>query len=308
MNKKRIWIDCDPGIDDAAAIFAAIASDEIEVVGISTVCGNATLENTYNNARNLVHLANADIDVYKGCSKPLNQELVTAPYIHGENGLSEVILKPSSKKHTNIHVVDALYDAYCKDDDLIVVAVGPLTNIALACLKYPKLKKVKNLIIMGGGFRHGNYTPSAEFNIYVDAVSAKIVFDNYENIKLFPLDVTMQAYISYDEMDELAKINHIGKFLVECFETSKKFCQKINLPGVCLHDLCTIIYLINNDLFEMDEAFVNVEIQSDLTYGQTISDLYSDKQFEYKNCEVYLSVKRKEFIDYFFTLIKKLPR
>lgn len=305
MNKKRVWIDCDPGVDDAAAIFAAIASDEIEVVGISAVCGNATIENTYNNARNLVFLANADIDVYKGCIKPLNQKLITAPYIHGENGLSEIVLKTSTKKHTDIHAVDAIYDAYCKDQDLIIVALGPLTNIAHTFLKYPKFKEVKNLVIMGGGFRHGNYTPSAEFNIYVDAISAKIIFDNFDNIKLFPLDVTMQAYISYSEMETLSKINHIGKFLVDCFQTSKKFCEKIKLPGVCLHDLCTIIYLINESLFEMDKAFVNVETQSDLTYGQTISDLYSDKQYEQKNCEVYLSVKRKEFIDHFFSLIKK---
>ena len=297
MIPKKIWIDCDPGVDDMSAIILAYRMG-LDIVGISSVAGNATHENTYRNARDIVAFMGATTPVYGGAKKPLMRELETAPHVHGENGLGNLTIEASGAPHEEKKAWDALYEAACRYDDLTVVAVGPLTNIALALLKYEDLaEKLGEIAIMGGSAKFGNATPKAEFNIYADAEAAKIVFDSGLFVHMFGLDVTLEGYLTDDERAHLAEVSpREGGLIARAFEHMGAFIRSLGLPGVCLHDALPILNLGYPELFTSDTAHVDVETKSTLSYGQTVTDLYSDRQYEPKNARVYLSIDREKFL------------
>lgn len=300
MNTMPVWIDCDVGVDDAVAIMAAHALPHLKLIGISTVAGNATLENTYQNAHRMNGLMHTTYPVYRGAAQPLARPLHTGTYFHGENGLGGVELPiPENAVFRPETAWDALYAAAQKHPHLLrLIAIGPLTNVAIAFSKYPDLPQLlHSVLIMGGAVVGGNVTPAAEFNIYTDPEAAKLVFDADVHVVMCGLDVTMKATLLPEDWDELAATGSAaGVFVRDAMQTPWQNVQKRGLAGVAMHDSCPVLYLTNPELFRAEEAGVVVETRSTLTLGKTVTDLYSDKQFERKNATIVLDVDRPRFI------------
>lgn len=300
MSKIPVWMDCDTGTDDAVAIMLAHKLGEIDLLGISTVCGNTIQENAYWNTHRINGLMGAAYPVYRGAEKPLVIPLVTAAYVHGENGLGDVELPVT--RNAVVHsesAWDALYEcAKAHPGELRLVPTGPLTNIAIAFTKYPDLPGMLHSInMMGGSAGPGNITPAAEFNIYADPQAADIVFRCGAPINMFGLDVTTQAYFEMADVDELeASGKDAGIFVKAILMHSYKILAKYGVKGFCMHDSCPVMYLAHPELFKGEEAGVVVETRGTITNGKTITDLYSDKQFSFSNATVMLHLDRDRFI------------
>ena len=293
-------MDCDTGTDDAVAIMLAHKLDEIDLVGISTVCGNTIQENAFWNTHRINGLMGTAYPIYRGAEKPLVIPLVTAAYVHGENGLGDVELPvPENAVIQQQSAWDALYAwAKAHPKELRLVPTGPLTNIAIAITKYPDLPELLHSItLMGGSAGPGNITPAAEFNIFADPQAADIVFRCGAPIVMFGLDVTTQAYFEMADVDELAASGkEAGIFVKAILMHSYKILAKYGVKGFCMHDSCPVMYLVHPELFEGEEAGVVVETRGTFTNGKTITDLYSDKQFPFSNAMVMLKVDREKFI------------
>lgn len=300
MKKIPVWMDCDTGTDDSVAIMLAHKLEAIDLLGISTVCGNTIQENAYWNTHRVNGLMGTDYPIYRGAEKPLVIPLVTAAYVHGENGLGDVEIPiPESAVVRPEKAWDALYAcAKAHPHELRLVPVGPLTNIAIAFTKYPDLPRLLHSInMMGGSAGPGNITPAAEFNIYADPQAADIVFRCGAPINMFGLDVTTQAYFEMADVEELAASGKpAGMFVKAILMHSYKILAKYGVKGFCMHDSCPVMYLAYPELFEGEEAGVVVETRGTITNGKTITDLYSDKQFPFRNATVMLKADREKFI------------
>lgn len=298
MNQLPVWIDGDPGVDDAAAIMVAHNREELQVVAISAVAGNAPLEKTARNALCLCDMLGADYPVYRGASGPLMREYADGAEFHGADGMGGVTMAEPKREAEKEAACDALYEAAKKyEGKLCVVAMGPLTNIALALSKYPDLKDmVDRIAIMGGSVTRGNRTPCAEYNIFADPEAAQILFRSGAKIVMCGLEVTERAYLTPAELEALRSTEK-GEFY---YQASKHILEK-NLeaghPGFCIHDVCPVLYLAKPEMFTGEMAGVFVETLSELSLGKTVSDLYSDKQFEEKNTFVVLDLDRAAFVE-----------
>lgn len=310
MRNYPVWLDCDVGVDDAIAIMAAHALPEIDLLAISTVSGNAPLDKTFSNAHRMNGLMKTHYPVYRGASRPLIVEPQYAPAFHGENGLGGVELPmPEDAEMHDTPAWDALYDCAKKHPgELRLIAIGPLTNIAIALTKYPELSTLLHtILIMGGAASGGNVTPAAEFNIYADPDAAQIVFKSGVPIVMCGLDVTLQAQLTPQDWDELEALGTpAGKFTKACLQKAWSFLQPIGFAGVAMHDTCPVMYLAHPELFEAEEAGVYVETKGAITRGKTVTNLWSDKQFEKKNAQVVLKVDRSRFIAILKDCIRKI--
>jgi inosine-uridine nucleoside N-ribohydrolase len=301
MSKRiPLWIDTDTGVDDAAALLVACREEGLELRGVSAVAGNVELFHTFENARRVLALAGrADVPVYPGASRPLARELHTAPYVHGEDGLGGAPLPPSPAPEQTLPAWDALYaEAVAQKGALEVAAVGPLTNLAIALGKYPRLKTLlRRVLIMGGAAKGGNVTPAAEFNIYADPHAAQAVFRAGIPLVMCGLDVTMSAYLT---PEEVAAVGAHGTPACRFFEQSTRLamavCERYSGAGLCLHDVCPVLYVTQPQLFGGQEAGVFVETRGRITLGKTVTDLWSDRGFEHKNAFVVLTVDRPAFV------------
>ena len=310
MNKFPVWLDCDVGVDDAIATMAAHALEAIDLLAISTVSGNASLEHTFSNAHRMNGLMRTHYPVYRGAARPLIADPLPASHFHGSNGLGDVELPmPQDAALSDTPAWDALYDcAKQHPGQLRLIAIGPLTNVAIALTKYPALKTLLHtILIMGGAAVGGNVTPAAEFNIFEDPEAAQIVFKSGVPIVMCGLDVTMKAMLYPEDWDELAATGTVaGKFTRDCVQCAWTFSQKYGLSGVAMHDACPVLYLAHPELFKAERAGVYVETQGSVTRGKTVTDLYSDKQFETKNAMVVLGVDRDKFIGVLKDCIRKI--
>lgn len=301
MNKIPVWMDCDTGTDDAIAIMLASYLDDLSVQGISTAAGNTTQENAYWNTHRINRLLATNYPIYRGAEKPLITPLVTGEHIHGKNGLGNVVLPlPENPAVQKESAWDALYVcAKAHPHELRLVTTAPLTNIAIAFTKYPDLPGLLHSVnMMGGSAGVGNITPAAEFNLYVDPQAADIVFRSGAKINMFGLDVTLQAGLSLEELDELAASGRpAAVFTKECLMYSRPVLSKYGETGFTMHDSCPVMYLAHPELFEGEEAGVAVETRGTITNGKTVTDLYSDKQFPFKNVMVMLKLDRNKFMD-----------
>lgn len=311
MNKFPVWLDCDTGVDDAIALMALHALDEVELVGISAVCGNALLDNTFSNTHRVCGLIGASYPIYRGADRPLYGEPHVSTAFHGQNGLGDVELPiPDTAVMHDKPAWDALHEAaLAHPGALQLIAIGPLTNVAIALTKYPDLASLLHtILIMGGSASVGNVTPAAEFNIYVDPHAAQIVFKSGVPIVMCGLDVTLKAVLTPDDWDELAATgSKAGNFTRSCLQQPWRMLQAMGFAGVPMHDSCPVLYLVHPELFSAEEAGVYVETQGTITQGKTVTDLYSDKQFEKKNATVVLDVDRDRFIGILKDCIKALP-
>ena len=280
LGAQKIIIDTDPGQDDAVAILLALASpDEIEVLGITAVAGNVPLSLTERNARIVCELAGRpDIAVYAGCDRPLRRKLVTAEHVHGKTGLDGPELPEPKIKLQEKHGVDFIIDTILQEPEnsVSLCPLGPLTNIASAILKQPKIvSRIKQIVLMGGAyFEVGNITPTAEFNIFVDPDAAKIVFEAGIDMVVMPLDVTHKALVTGERNEAFRRLKSpVGIAVAEMTDFFERFDkEKYGSSGAPLHDPCVTAYLINPKIFSGKKINVAIETKSELTLGMTVAD------------------------------------
>ncbi|EMM5417382.1 ribonucleoside hydrolase RihC [Citrobacter amalonaticus] len=267
-----IILDTDPGIDDAAAIAAALFAPQLDLQLMTTVAGNVSVEKTTRNALQLLHFWNADVPLAQGSAKPLLRSLRDAAYVHGESGMEGYDFVEHDRQPLAKPAFIALRDALMSaPEPITLVAIGPLTNIALLLMHYPECTfNIRRLVIMGGSAGRGNFTPNAEFNIAVDPEAAARVFQSGIEIVMCGLDVTNQAMLTPDYLASLPTLNRTGKMLHALFSHYRSGTMR---TGVRMHDLCAIAWLVRPELFTLKPCFVAVETQGDYTAGTTVVDI-----------------------------------
>lgn len=274
---RNVILDCDPGHDDAISIIiGASKRSELNILGITTVAGNVEVDKNTRNALQVCEMINLDAPVVEGAVRPLVRESAVAPEIHGETGLDGPVLPAPVKKKLQGHAVDFIIEEVKKSTEKVtLVPTGPLTNIALALIKDPSIKdNIDEIVLMGGG-TFGNWTPAAEFNIYVDAEAAKVVYESGVPVTMFGLDVTHQVIADEAVISRVAQIdNDIAGFVKELLiffaETYK---NHFGFSGGPIHDACTTMYLLDPEMFTFEDVNVTIETKGEATYGMTVVDL-----------------------------------
>ncbi|MEM8824347.1 MAG: nucleoside hydrolase [Pseudomonadota bacterium] len=276
--KRKIIIDTDPGQDDAVAILLALASEELEVLGISAVAGNVPLSLTQVNARKVCELAGrSDVPVYAGCDRPMVRDLVTAEHVHGKTGLDGADLPEPQMALAESHAVDFLIETLRAEptNSVTLCPLGPLTNIGTALAQAPDIaQRIERIVLMGGAyFEVGNITPAAEFNIYVDPEAARTVFTSGVPLTVVPLDCTHKALTTRARNDAFRQIGPIGEVVAGWTGFFERFdMEKYGSEGAPLHDPCVIAWLLKPKLFSGREINVEIEVDSPLTRGMTVAD------------------------------------
>jgi purine nucleosidase len=276
---RKIIIDTDPGQDDAVAILLALASPELEIIGITAVAGNVPLPLTEKNARKICELAGRpDIKVFAGASRPLTRALVTAEYVHGKSGLDGPDLPEPTMPLQRQFAPDFIAETIMRapDGEITLCPLGPLTNIALALIREPRIApKIREIVLMGGGFfEGGNVTPAAEFNIYVDPEAAKTVFASGVPITMMPLDVTHKALTSRVRVERFRAMGtKAGTATAQLLDFFERFDErKYGTDGGPLHDPNVIAFLLKPELYSGRQCNVEIETGSALTLGMTVID------------------------------------
>lgn len=310
-KQQKIIIDTDPGQDDAVAILLALASPELDILGITAVAGNVPLKLTEKNARKICELAGKpDTKVFSGAIRPLVRELVTAEEVHGKTGLNGPQLPEPTMKLQPQYAVDWIVETLMTEEagTVTLCVLGPLTNIALALIREPKIaKRVQRIVLMGGGyFEQGNVTPSAEFNIYVDPHAADVVFRAGIDIVMMPLDVTHKALTKKSRVERFRKLGtRVGVATAEMLDFFERYDEeKYGSDGGPLHDPCVIAWLLQPDLFKGRQCNVTIETLSELTMGATVVDWWGVTK-KPKNALVMRDIDDDGFFD---LLIERLGR
>ncbi|MCP9312890.1 pyrimidine-specific ribonucleoside hydrolase RihA [Liquorilactobacillus satsumensis] len=307
---EKIIMDCDPGQDDTIALIMAAAAPELELLAVTTSAGNQTPDKTLNNAmRVLTLLHKSDVPVASGNQKPLLQELMIAPQVHGKTGLDGAILPEPNFAPQQMPAVELMAQILERQPEPVTLVVtGPMTNIALFLQIYPYLKgKIKQLVCMGGAMDYGNFTPTTEFNIAVDPEAAKIVFEAGIPLIMAGLDVTYQAQIYPEEIAEISKIkNAVARSVAGQLAFYGTFYaqEKWGFKGIPLHDPCTIAWLLHPEYFEKKQYHVEVETKGEFTRGQTVVDRW-DLLHKPQNVGVLTKVKRAAFVNLLLSSLRK---
>lgn len=313
MAPRPIIIDTDPGQDDAIAILLALASPEVDVLGITVVAGNVPLKLTEMNARKICELAGKpETKVFAGCARPMMRSLVTAEEVHGKTGLDGPELPDPAMALQDQHAVDWLVETLraAAPGGITLCTLGPLTNVAAALVKAPDIAgKIAEIVMMGGGFfEGGNVTPAAEFNIYVDPHAAHVVLSSGVKITMHPLDVTHKALMTRTWIDSLKALgNRTGAAAAAMLDFYERFdMEKYGEDGGPLHDPCVLAFLLQPDLFQGKDCNVQVETGSELTMGMTVVDWWgvSGKP---ANCHVINQIDAAGFYSLIHDRLARLP-
>jgi pyrimidine-specific ribonucleoside hydrolase len=298
---ERILMDCDPGHDDAIALLLALASPELELVGVTTVAGNQTLEKTTANAiRILDFVGREDIPVAAGAEAPLLRDPFVAAYVHGETGLDGPDLPPPQREPLAQHAVDFLAERVA---GTTLVSVGPLTNVALMLARYPEARP-ERLVIMGGSIGLGNVTPAAEFNIWADPEAAARVFAAGLDLTMIGLDVTHQALLMTDDAERLRVSGRTGRMVAELYDFFHRFhADTYGFGGSPIHDAVAVAHVFRPELVQTEHRHVAIECSSELTRGRTVVDLLH-RTGEEPNAHVGVGVDGRSFVE---LLLERLP-
>lgn len=308
---KKVIIDCDPGHDDAIALMLAVGHPEIEVLGVTTVAGNQSIEKVTSNALSVLSAAGAtNIPVAKGSGRPLVRLSQTAGTIHGQSGLDGPEL-PRARMHLDPrHAVQFIIDTVMAHppNSITLVPIGPLTNIGLAVRLEPKLvSRVKEVVLMGGALYGGNWSASSEFNILVDPESANIVFNEEWPVTMVGLDATHQALASNEVVERIAAIGSTQATFVKelLIFFSKMYLEAQGFSEPPVHDPCTIAYVIDPTILKTQKMPINVELTGSLTAGMTVADARYPIP---KNChtQVATGLDKDRFWDLIIDAIKNL--
>lgn len=307
MDKRKVIIDCDPGIDDALAIILALKSKEIEVVGITTVSGNVeSLQGAKNALKVLKLLGRLDIPVYLGESKPIKRELVTAQDTHGEDGLGETFLEEVSSEYIRENGVDFILNTLKNQENVSIIALGPLTNLCRAIEKDSEtFHRVKEIVSMGGAYKsHGNCSPVAEFNYWVDPHGAREFLKKFNGeFTMVGLDVTREIVLTPNLREMIHQFNdEIGDFIYDITRFYVDFhWEQERTLGCVINDPLAVEYFINRELCEGFKAYVDIACE-DISMGQSVVDV-ADFYKKRKNVFVLDKVNSKEFIIIFLNKI-----
>ena len=273
-----LLIDCDPGHDDAMALLLALASPEVEVLGITTVAGNQTLEKTTANAlRVLEFVGRAEVPVAAGADRPLLREPYVAAYVHGESGLEGPDLPAAQGRPVEQHAVDFLAERILGSArPVTLVPVGPLTNVALLLARHPDAAaRLERIVLMGGSMGLGNVTPAAEFNIWADPEAAARVFASGLDVTMIGLDVTHSALMTREHAERLRASGRTGRMVAELFDFFHRFHRETyGFEGSPIHDAVAVAHTFRPGLVETVERHVAVDCASELCRGRTVVDLW----------------------------------
>lgn len=279
MNKRKIIIDCDPGIDDSLAIMLALTSPEIEVLGITIVCGNSPVEMGFENAKKILKQMNRlDVPVYMGEPRPLKRDYVNALDTHGADGLGESFLPEVPGYQQEIGAVDFLSKALIKEK-VSVIALGPMTNLARLIQKAPAaFDQIEELVSMGGSFKsHGNCSPVAEYNYWCDLDAAALVYDtlhqNGKMIHMIGLDVTRKIVLTPTLLEYICRLNkETGEFIRKITKFYFDFhWEWEHIIGCVINDPLAVAYFLNPDICQGFDSYVQIETGG-ITLGQSVVD------------------------------------
>lgn len=305
--KIPVIIDTDPGMDDAIAIFLAFSADNLDIRALTTVAGNIPIEKTTRNTLDLVGYMGKKAKVSKGAERPLIRTLETAEWVHGSTGLGTLVLPKNSAEIYEKKAWDTIYEeAQACNGKLQLICLGPLTNIAITLTVHPDIKdKIERITLMGGSSYLGNTTPSAEFNIYVDAEAADIVFKSGIPITMVTLDATNKSVVYENEMKEIHSIeSKISDAVKELLDFNAGFRKKSEgLGGAIIHDALAVAAVIEPTIIQKESYYVAIETEGKLTYGRTVIDMNRSTKND-PNAEVSLGLDRERFVDMLKEMMK----
>ncbi|EMT6576098.1 nucleoside hydrolase [Providencia rettgeri] len=291
---KKIILDCDPGHDDAIALLLAYGNPDIDLLAVTTVAGNQTLEKVTHNALAIAEMAKiTDIPFAAGSVRPLVREIEVAPDIHGDSGLDGPVLPTPTLQLDERHAVSLIIETIMSHPPKTVTLVptGALTNIALAARLEPRIvERVKEVVLMGGGYHVGNWSAVAEFNIKIDPEAAHIVFNEKWPLTMVGLDLTHQALATSDVVKEITAIgSDCSQFVVELLDFfGKMYKQAQGFDAPPVHDPCAVAYVIDPSVMTTQKVPVDIELTGTLTLGMTVADFRHPAP---ENCHTQVAVK-----------------
>lgn len=311
MKKIPVLIDCDPGHDDAMAIILALSSEKLNVLGITSACGNQTIEKTTKNARSVCEfLGRRDIPIAQGRKAPLLTPIYTAGIAHGDSGIDGPELPEPVAPMQEMSAVEFMAQQLEKSDTpIVIVPTGPLTNVATLILCYPHLiEKIDKIVLMGGSIVSGcSGRGASEFNIMVDPYAADIVYTSGIPIVMMGLDVTNYTTIGFDEKEKFRETGQVGTLIADFADFFGRGFEMIGWCGVPVHDACTIAYLIDPTIFELKEMHVEIDLTGEFTMGSTVADCHGVEGKE-PNVSVGISSDRDRFIELMLDACKKYEK
>jgi inosine-uridine nucleoside N-ribohydrolase len=302
-----VLLDCDPGHDDAIALLLALASPELELLGVTTTYGNQTLEKTTANALRVLDLADRhEIPVAAGADGPLERPLTVAAHVHGESGLDGPTLPPPSRGPTAQDAVDFMIERLVSSArPVTIVPTGPLTNVA-RLLDRTGGENVERIVLMGGAIAEGNMTPAAEFNIWADPEAAQLVFRSGLDVTMIGLDVTHRALVTPPVAERLRRTGSVGVFVAELVEFFTLFHERTyGWNGAPIHDAVAVAQVLRSELVETRFRNVEVELESELCRGRTVVDLWN-RTDRPANAHVAVALDEAGFFDLLVERISRL--
>ena len=306
MKKISTIFDTDPGIDDAFALSFLHKSDIFDVKMVSSVAGNVRVENTTRNLRGLVKAMDWDVPIYRGLGKPLFGPQILAEKFHGVDGLSGFLFADEDlAKISEKSAIRAMAEVLEENDQVLIIAVGPLTNIGALLLAYPDLKgKISEITIMGGAVGLGNVSPVAEFNIYADPEAAKIVFESGIRVNMIGLNVTTKTYYNLAMHEKFKKsTKKINQILAEIMDRRIAKTGAEENYTTFMHDTVAIMYQTHPEIFESTMVHMDVETRGEFTRGMTVADMRAISK-ACKNVNFVTDIDTKKFEEIFMkTLI-----
>lgn len=304
MSKRKILIDCDPGHDDAVAIL--FAARHLDLIGVTTVHGNNTVENTTRNALAVLELAGLDIPLAMGCSEPLAQRRAASAAVHGKGGLDGAELPVPLRRPLDVHAVDFIIDMAGRHrGELVLATIGPETNVALALRREPRLRSwLREITVMGGSTGAGNVTPAAEFNMHCDPEAAWAVFSSGIPIRMIGLNVTRRTGFTQADVDRLRssqrKVASVIADLMTFYLARQR--ERHGLDMAPMHDVCAIVPYVDTSLIDYADLHVEIELSGAHTRGMTLCDLrpkplaaFNDRPAP--NARVAVDAKSRQLID-----------
>ena len=319
MAKRKLILDVDTGTDDAVAIMLAALHPELDLVGCTTVNGNVEVQYCTNNTlRALEFVGRGDIPVYEGLNAPLARPDFPIPRaLKFDNGVHgrELPIPDTTLSKRETSAVDFLIDTYRNTtDEIVLMPVGPLSNIAATLAVYPKLvERVPEVIIMGGAHHKGNVTPSAEFNIWGDPEAAAKVFGaGFRKVTMLPLDATHKALVSMDRARKLAALGTTGGLAASRFIEQRIRAYDDNQPmeernAAPVHDALCVAFMLNPDIVTTLLRHVDVETNGTLTVGRTVIDTHY-RNGKAPNCHVAFGADRERFCDFLHETLSLGPK
>ena len=309
--KRKLIIDCDPGHDDVMAILVAMAHPEaFEILGYTTVCGNQLVNKVTQNLCQVLTYLKQEGKVAVGYDAPLFYDPEPQPLAHGESGLDGPVLPTSQIKTLDIHAIEFMKQTLeTSTTPVTIVALAPLTNIAMLLKTWPHLKeKIECITLMGGGINQGNILEKAEFNIYEDPHAAKLVFESKVPIIMSGIEVCNDCAICHDEIDAMKGQGHVSDLCHDILQFFSQYSRSRNVDWSPLFDVAPIMHLLHPEFFTSQRYAVTIEVEGRYTRGMTVVDQRQFRDLNAVNTEVLLNCDRDKFIQCFLEDIQKLDQ